>query len=76
MGEVVAEELVPWDGAVNRRVVADWLIGGEGREAVAALVVVVTKGRRGDGAKETVHHVLLAQSCKKNHSVSFLLAFV
>ena len=51
--EVVAEELVPWDGAVNRRVVADRLIGGEGGEEAAALVV--TEGRRDVGAKETVH---------------------
>jgi len=50
---VVAEELVPWDGAVNRRVVADWLIGGEGGVETAALAV--TEGRRGDGPKETVH---------------------
>nr|CAB3471858.1 unnamed protein product [Digitaria exilis] len=49
--EVVAEELVPWDGAVDRRVVADWLIGGEGGEEAAALVVIKGQGRRGDGAK-------------------------
>jgi hypothetical protein len=45
---VVAEELVPWDGTVSRRVAADWLVDGEGGNQAAAAAQSI-----GGRAKET-----------------------